>query len=100
MQVLIGDMFANGDEFKEAFRRAEYRMALAHAVFPEGGRPSGGIYLWDSNWGDDGLLWERDFRQNGDREAWGWTPVGDGTEDAFSKKVSDLSEQLRQYRRW
>jgi len=95
MRTLIYDLFDSDEEFHSSFRRAEYRMALADTVLP--GKivnPSPGLYTGDFQWNKDGLVWEEDFRQNGDREAWGWKPVPDGQDDPFHAKLTELAEVI------
>lgn len=69
-RAFIHDLFDSDEEFQTSFRRAEYRMALADAVLPGSIlNPAPGLYTGDFHGNQDGLVWEQDFRQDGDREA-------------------------------
>lgn len=102
MKELLEDMLDDPAEVMVASQRAEYRMAMAHQFLQNGQptRPSGGRYVIEERWRSGQLYWETDFREVGDREAWGWTPVKEGEKDPFDEKLKELSEFLAKYDRW
>lgn len=97
LQPILGDEEACA----EAFRKTEYRLGLLTLVEPKlWFEPTAGTY-WSryTSWSRDGeLIWERDFRANADRQAWGWEAVEDGADDVFSDKISELTEKIRTQR--
>lgn len=95
---LLGDE----DTYTETFHRTEYRIALAQHIYDDEGfyNPAPGEFLTDGNWTGDGLRWESEFRQSGDRQAWGWDLVTDNADDPFLEKLNELSEILKRLRRW
>lgn len=98
---LVADLIGDPAEFKAASARAEYRMALAHQFLYEAtSRPSPGRYIGEWNWPQGKLIWETDFRNFGDLQAWGWEPVKEGEPDPFEEKLRMLSEALAKYDRW
>lgn len=97
MRNLIGDLFDSDEEFDQAFRRAEYRMALADTVLSGGTKnPSPGLYTGEVQWFNNEHRWERDFRENGDRAAWGWQEVDAGADDPFEESLVGLRAALSQ----
>lgn len=98
---LVADLIGDPAEFKAASAKAEYRMALAHQFLYDGrSRPSPGRYIGDYNWADRKLIWETDFRNSRDRQAWGWEPAQEGERDPFEEKLVVLAEALAEYDRW
>ncbi|MFF2842523.1 SIR2 family protein [Paenarthrobacter sp. NPDC057981] len=93
MLSVLGDQ----ETYWEAFRRTEYRLGLLTLLEPwDWFEPTPGMY-WsrDTSWSRGGeLIWERDFRANADREAWGWEPVED-SDDSFSDKINELTERIK-----
>jgi len=96
-----------GDEqsYIQLCNRTEYRTALAQSLFDESNRSyrrsEPGEFIGDMQWGNDGILvWETDFREHADREAWGWTAAEEGQTDAFSQSMTDLTQESKEMRRW
>ena len=85
-----------GDEasYKELCDRTEYRIALGQSLF-DGGRKvfrsAPGEFVGDWQWDSDGLIWEADFRKQGDHAAWGWTP--DNAAE-MSERLTLLTDEL------
>lgn len=98
---LVADLIGDPAEFKAASAKAEYRMALAHQFLYEArSRPSPGRCIGEWNWLQGKLIWETNFRNSGDRQAWGWEPVKEGEPDSFEERLGLLSEALAKYDRW
>lgn len=97
LHPILGDEEAYG----AAFRRTEYRLGLLTLLEPQlWFDPTPGMY-WSryTSWLRGGeLIWERDFRTNADRQAWGWEKVGAGADDHFSDKINELTERIRTQR--
>lgn len=97
MAPIVGD-----EDYDLLHRRAEYRAALACEFGRSretGGRPPSGEYIGDNmwTWGSDGEpLVAIDFRERGDRTAWG---LRDDNEAEFNEHLSRLNETLKHYRR-
>lgn len=104
LDILLTDLIADSSEVETATRRAEYRMAMALQFLIPGNprRPCGGRYAGESAWNHSTKtnIWEEDFRQHGDRQAWGWTAAPDGEADTFDGGLTQLSEAIKQFDRW
>lgn len=94
LQPILGDQEA----YWEAFRRTEYRLGLLTLLEPKlWFEPTPGMY-WsrDTSWLRGGeLVWERDFRTNADRQAWGWDEIEAGVDDPFNDKINELTERIK-----
>lgn len=106
LQSLIGPLLGDNENYLATFHHAEYRMALAQ-TFLDGGRqrqrlPLGQYcgetqFSWDE---ERTLLSETDFRERGNRSAWGWLEVEEGETDEFEVKLTQIRQQLARSRRW
>lgn len=98
---VLTPLIGEGDEYTRAFRRAEYRTALAqHTQSEPHSRPAPGEFMLDSEMGDDGMLVsEKEFRSSARREAWGWAPVAEGAHDPLDDHLRALSQALGRRKR-
>jgi hypothetical protein len=92
---LVGDQ----DSYTQLYNRTEYRTALIQRLSSKRGHSMPGEFMGDWQWNQDGLIWEADFRQHADREAWGWPSVQDGEKDPFSDKLTEMVAGLQSQRR-
>lgn len=97
MAPIVGD-----EDYSWLHHRAEYRAALAYEFdrsVDTGGHPMVGEFIGERHWtwGSDGeSLMAIDFKERGDRWAWG---LREDNEAEFDQHLADLTAALRTFRR-